>query len=107
MQQTGTAVYEQAYLVGDVIHWELGKWLNFDHLDKPYMHRLESFLENEVPKIPWDYEIQTDKWFVGQPGFFGLSKSTNLGEEKLWILTKCTPLKKRPYLTCCCCGGVG
>ena len=28
--------------VGNVIHWDLCKWLKFDHIDKLYMHKPES-----------------------------------------------------------------
>ena len=46
--------------VGKVIHWELGKNLKFDHTNKWYMHNPESVLENEMHKLLWDFEIQTD-----------------------------------------------
>ena len=46
--------------VGKVIHWELYKKLKFEHTTKWYMHKLESILENEMHKILWDFEIQTD-----------------------------------------------
>ena len=34
-----------------VIHWELNKW---------YLHNPKSILENEIHKLLWDFEIQTD-----------------------------------------------
>ena len=43
-----------------MIHWELWKKLKFDHTNKWYMHNPESILENEVHKIPSDFEIQID-----------------------------------------------
>ena len=46
--------------VGRVIHWELCKNLKFDHTTKWYMHKPEFILENEMHKIAWDFEIQTD-----------------------------------------------
>ena len=32
----------------------------FDHTNKWYIHNPESFLENEMHKILWDFETQTD-----------------------------------------------
>ena len=43
-----------------VIQWELCKKFKFDQTDKWYMHNPESILENEMHKILWDFEIQTD-----------------------------------------------
>ena len=46
--------------VEKVIHWELRKRLKFDHINKLYMHKQESFLENETLKILWYFEIPTN-----------------------------------------------
>ena len=46
--------------VGKVILWELCKKFIFDCMIKWYMHNSESVLENEMNKILWDKEIQTD-----------------------------------------------
>ena len=46
--------------VGMVIHWELCKRLKSDQVDKWYMRKPESVLENETHKILLDREIQTD-----------------------------------------------
>ena len=46
--------------VDKVIHRELCKKLKFDHMNKWYMHNLESVPENEIPKLLCDFEIQTD-----------------------------------------------
>ena len=46
--------------VGKVIHYELCKRLNIDHIDKFYPHKRESVLENEMHKILWDFEILLD-----------------------------------------------
>ena len=46
--------------VGKVIHFELCKRLNFDYTAEWYIHKPESVLENEIHKILWDFEIQTD-----------------------------------------------
>ena len=45
---------------GKVIHKELCKKLKFDHTNKWYMHNSHSVLENEMHKLLWDFEIQTD-----------------------------------------------
>ena len=34
--------------------------MKFDHITKLYMHKPESVLENEMHKLFWDFEIQTD-----------------------------------------------
>ena len=47
-------------LVGKVIHWELSRKLKFGHTNKWYMHNPESILENEMHKLLWDFEIETD-----------------------------------------------
>ena len=61
MQQVGTKEYRTRHdWVGKVIHCELCKRLYFDHVDKWYMHKLESFLGNEMHKVLRDLEIQTD-----------------------------------------------
>ena len=46
--------------MGKVIKWELCKKLKFDHMNKRYMNNLESILENEIHKLLWDFDIQTD-----------------------------------------------
>ena len=46
--------------MGKVIHWELYEKFEFDHTNKWYMHNPESVLENEMHKLLWDFEIQTD-----------------------------------------------
>ena len=46
--------------MGKVIHWELCKKFEFDHMNKWYMHKPASVLENETQKLLWDFEIQTD-----------------------------------------------
>ena len=47
--------------VGQVIHWELCKSLKFDHSTKWYRHRPDFILENEMYKILWSFEIQSDR----------------------------------------------
>ena len=46
--------------VEKVIHWELCKKFKFEHTNKWYMHNPKSVLENEMLKLLWDFEIQTD-----------------------------------------------
>ena len=45
---------------GKVFHWELCKKMKFDHTNKWCTHNPESILENEMHKLRWDFEIQTD-----------------------------------------------
>ena len=46
--------------VGKVIHCELCKKFKFDPTNNWYMHSPESFPENEMHKLLWDFEIQTN-----------------------------------------------
>ena len=46
--------------VGKVIHWESCKKLNFEHTNKLYEHKTESFSVNAMHKILWDFEKETD-----------------------------------------------
>ena len=46
--------------VDKAIHWEQCKKLKLDHTNKLYMHKKESLQENEIRKLFWDFEIQTD-----------------------------------------------
>ena len=46
---------------GQVIYWELRKKFWFDYITKRYLHKPESVQENEMHKILWDFEIQTDQ----------------------------------------------
>ena len=43
-----------------VIHWELRKKFKLDPTNKWYTYNLESVLEDEMHKVLWDFEIQTD-----------------------------------------------
>ena len=47
--------------VRKVIHWELSKKLKFDHTTKRYMHKPESFLDNETHRIHRYFEIQKNR----------------------------------------------
>ena len=44
--------------VGKVIHWELCKKFNFDHMNKYYMLNPASLLENKAYKLLWNFEVQ-------------------------------------------------
>ena len=46
--------------VGKVIHRELCKKFEFDHMNKWYMHNQASVLKNELHKLLWDFDIQND-----------------------------------------------
>ena len=46
--------------VGKVIHWEMCKKFKFDHTNKWYMHNPAPVLENDIHKLLWDLNIQTD-----------------------------------------------
>ena len=43
-----------------MINLELFKRLKVSNTDKGYMHTSESILENEIDKVFWDFQIQTD-----------------------------------------------
>ena len=46
--------------VSKVIHWEMCKKFKFDHANKWYMHNPAPVLENDMHKLLWDFDIQTD-----------------------------------------------
>ena len=46
--------------VRKVIHWEMCRIFQFDHTNKWYMHNPEPVLENDLHKLLWDFNIQTD-----------------------------------------------
>ena len=43
-----------------VIHWEMCQKFKFDHTNKWYMHSPAYVLENDIHKLVWDFDIQTD-----------------------------------------------
>ena len=43
-----------------MIHWEVCHTFKLDYTNKLYMHKLESVMENETHKVPWDFEVETD-----------------------------------------------
>ena len=42
------------------VECELCKWLKFNQTEELYMPKLESFQENGIHRISWDFMIQTD-----------------------------------------------
>ena len=46
--------------VDKVIYWELFKKFRFNHTNKWYMHNPTSVLENDIYKLLWDLDTQTD-----------------------------------------------
>ena len=46
--------------VAKVIHWKMCKKMKFDQTNKRYMHNPESVQENDIHKLQWDIDIQTD-----------------------------------------------
>ena len=46
--------------VGKVIHWEMCRKFQFDHINKWYMHNPAPVLGNDSHKLLWDFNIQTD-----------------------------------------------
>ena len=66
-----------------VIHWELCKKLKFDHTNKWYMHNSESILENDIYKLLWDFEIQTDHLILARQPDLTTKKRELAG---LWTL---------------------
>ena len=61
MQQISAKEYKPRWnWMGKVICWELCQKFKSDHRNKGFMYDLESFLKNEVHKILWNFEIQTD-----------------------------------------------
>ena len=50
----------------------------FGHINKLYMHQLESVLKNETHKILWDFEIQTNHLISDRrPDFVLINKRKN------------------------------
>ena len=61
MHQTREKEYKTRFdWVGKVISWEWSKRLKFDLTIKWCIRKSEAILENEIHKILWDFEKQTD-----------------------------------------------
>ena len=70
--------------MGKVTHWKLCKTFKFDHMNKWCMHNPESIRENEMHKIPFDFEIQTDHLISArQPDLVIVSKKKKKKKKKL------------------------
>ena len=72
--------------VGKVIHWELCKKLKFDHANKWYMHNPESVLENEMHKLLWDFDLQTDHLISARWPDLVIINKKKKELAKLWTL---------------------
>ena len=46
--------------VGKVIHWEICKKFKFDNTNKWYLHNTAPVLKNDIHKLQWHFDIQTD-----------------------------------------------
>ena len=75
--------------VGKVIHWEMCKKLKFDHTNKWYMHNLAPVLENDIHKLLWDFDIQTDHLIPARrPDLIVINKKENLQNCQLCWYSK-------------------
>ena len=43
-----------------MIHWDMCKKFEFDHMNKWYMHNPALVLENDTHKLLWDFDIKMD-----------------------------------------------
>ena len=69
--------------VGKVIHWEMCKKFKFDHADKWCMHNPAPFLENDIHKLIWDFDIQTDHLISARrPDIIRINKKKKKKETK-------------------------
>ena len=74
-----------------VIHRELCKKLKFDHANRWFMQNPESVLKNEMHKVLWHFEIQTDPLISArQPDLVIVNTKKNKKKKKepaeLWAL---------------------
>ena len=82
--------------VGKMIHWELCKKFKYDHMNKWYMHNPEFVLENEMHKVLWDFEIQTDHLILArQPDFVRVNKKEILLNSGLFHMVKLKESEKK------------
>ena len=67
MQQISKKVYKTRHnWVEKMIHSEMCKEFKFDHMNKRYMHNVESVLENEMHNVLWDVDIRTDNLILAR-----------------------------------------
>ena len=74
---------------GKVIHREWCRKFKFDHTNKWYMHKPESVLENEMRKLHWDFEIQTDHQISGRRPDVVI---VNIKKRNCWIVDFVVPV---------------
>ena len=61
MQQISAEEYKTRHnWVGKVIHWEMCKKFEFDHMNKQYMFNPASVIENDTHKPLWSFDIHMD-----------------------------------------------
>ena len=69
--------------VGKVIHLEMRKKFKFDRTNKGYMHNPAPVLENDMHKLLWDFDIQTDHLIsVRRPDLIIINKKKEKKEKK-------------------------
>ena len=72
--------------------------LKFDHINKWYVHNTESVLENDIRKLLWDFEIQTDHLISAtRPDLIIINKK----ERTCRIVDFAVPLDRRKKLKEC------
>ena len=72
-------------LVGKVIHREMCKKFKFDHTNEWYMHNPARVLENDIHKLLWDFDIQTDHLISDRRAdLIIIKKKKNREFAKLW-----------------------
>ena len=72
-----------------VIRWELCKKLKLYHINKWYMHNPESILDNEMHKLLWNFENQTDHLISSRrPDLVIINnkKKENLSNSKIEVI---------------------
>ena len=75
-----------------MINWELWKKLKFDQAKKWFMHIPESVRKNEMHKLLWDSEIQTDHLISARrPDFVIINNNNNNKKKTCWIVDLAVP----------------
>ena len=79
--------------VWKVISREFCKKFKFDHTNKWYMHNPESIQENEMQKILWNFEIQTDHLLSARWLYLGIVNKKK--KRTCWIVNSAIPADHR------------
>ena len=77
--------------VGKVIHWEMCRKFKFDHTNKWYMHNPAPVLENDIHKLLWDFDIQTDHQISARGPDLIIIKKKKKRKEILQTSRLCCP----------------